>query len=175
MANKSRCWCFTLNNPQKLSAEDQNGIKASLSKARYWVIGTEKGENGTPHWQGFVYTHNQVRITRIKELLCWDKHKCHVQMCNGTAEQNMRYCKKGEQPKAEWEEMKHLGPNYGKNAVVEEHGDAPASQKRKGEDGKAASEAKWRRLHDLAKSGKMVELGEEFPREAIVCVGHIQK
>lgn len=96
-------------------------------------------------------------------------------MCNGTAEQNMRYCKKGEQPKAEWEEMKHLGPNYGKNAVVEEHGDAPASQKRKGEDGKAASEAKWRRLHDLAKSGKMVELGEEFPREAIVCVGHIQK
>lgn len=79
----------------------------------------------------------------------------HIERCKGTAVENETYCKK----EGKWEE----------------HGEPPMEQKRKGEEGKKESERKWRRLYDLAVEGKMEEIGEEFPREAIVCHGHIQK
>jgi len=172
-AGRSRCWCFTLNNPQRLSEEARNGIKARLSAVRYWVIGEEVGESGTPHWQGFVFTHNQVRFPTVRAML--GDSGAHIEKCKGTAVENEQYCKKGRQSKAEWKEKGVEGPNYGLEAKWEEHGDPPMSQKRKGEEGKKESEKKWRRLYDLAKEGKMEEIGEEFPREAIVCHGHIQK
>lgn len=148
MSQKSRCWCFTLNNPEKLSDEMRNEIKRRLSAVRYWVIGKEKGESGTPHWQGFVYTHNPVRFPKIQELLCCPGSGAHIEVCKGNAAQNMEYCKKD----GDWEE----------------YGEPPMDQKRKGEEGKAAQQAKYRKITDLAMEGKLQEISEEFPREYLV-------
>lgn len=96
-------------------------------------------------------------------------------MCHGSCEQNVRYCKKGEQPKAEWEELKELGPNYGKNAVVWEHGEPPMSQKRKGEEGKAAALEKKRRLNELVLNYDYATIQEEYPHEFLVHSGHMRR
>lgn len=144
---RSRSWCFTLNNPQKLSEQEQNQIKAKLSACRYWVIGFETGSNGTPHWQGFLMTHNPVRMATVKELLLFDLSKAHIEACKGTPFQNVTYCKKG----GEWEE----------------HGDPPMSQEEKGAKGSEAQKRKWASIIEDARAGKWRKLEDEFPRELI--------
>lgn len=144
---RSRSWCFTLNNPQKLSEEEQNQIKAKLSACRYWIIGYETGSNGTPHWQGFLMTHNPVRMATVKELLLCDLSKAHIEACKGTAFQNVTYCKKG----GKWDD----------------HGDPPKSQEEKGAAGSETQKRKWAGIITDAKAGKWRKLEEEFPRELI--------
>jgi hypothetical protein len=151
---KNRNWCFTINNWELLSTHLLNDVKARLSAAKYWVMGREVSPStGTKHLQGFVQYHNAVYFNGVKKDL--EGTGAHIEPCKGTALQNMDYCKK--------------------DGDFEEHGEPPMSQKRKGEVGAAATQAKWRKLYDLAKEGKNTEIGEEFPREAIVCVNHIQK
>lgn len=167
MAQKSRNWCFTINNWQNLPELVMNGVKSRLSAAKYWVMGKEVApETGTQHLQGFVITHNQVRFGTIQAML--EGTGAHIEECQGTAEQNEAYCKKGEQTKEEWRALRQLGPNYGKNADWTEHGIRPASQKRKGEAGGEATKAKFRKIGELAKEGKMDEIQQEFPREYLV-------
>lgn len=43
--------------------------------------------------------------------------------------QAMQYCKKGDQPKAEWNELGDKGPNFGLNANFTEHGTPPKKPK----------------------------------------------
>jgi RNA helicase len=46
-------------------------------------------------------------------------------VANGKSPQATLYCKKGKQSKAEWDELKEKGPNYGLNFVGEEFGKIP--------------------------------------------------
>ena len=145
MANvqkRCRAWCFTINNPVE---EEIAKIKKNLDECRYWVMGDEVGENGTPHKQGFLYCNNAVSFNTVRLwLLC----KAHVEPCKGTTEDNIKYCTK--------------------EGKFEEHGERPMSQKEKGEKGKKDQEEKWTRIRDLARKGDWETLQNEYPKESIV-------
>lgn len=83
-------WCFTLNNP---TPEETTKLQAALQHAaKYFVIGKEKGANGTPHLQGFVILRTKNRLNQMKTLL--GTPRVHLEKTLGTSIQAANYCKK---------------------------------------------------------------------------------
>lgn len=83
--SESRFWCFTLNNYGEGEFEDIKKWKAS-----YIVLGREKGENGTPHIQGYIEYEKKKKFSALQKLntrIHWERRK-------GTGEQASDYCKK---------------------------------------------------------------------------------
>lgn len=105
---------FTLNN---YTTEELLQLKAHNWK--YIVFGQEKGDEGTPHLQGFVQC-KRMRESAIQRVC--KRLKPQYLYTTSTPSRAAIYCKKGEQPKDEWNTLKEHGPNYGKNAVVYEAG-----------------------------------------------------
>lgn len=87
---RHRAWCFTLNN---YSLEDIEEYKMTLSgkDVKYGVFQLEKGENGTPHIQGYVNFHNGRTFKTVKRIL---GTRVHLDIARGTAKQNKEYCTK---------------------------------------------------------------------------------
>lgn len=85
MSGISKRWCFTLNNhtDDEVSSIQNWDIK-------YLVFGFEKGENETPHLQGFVVFKKQYRISGLKKL----NSRIHWEITQGTSQQAADYCKK---------------------------------------------------------------------------------
>lgn len=105
MSNKSRNYCFTLNN---YLPEDENLFK-ELEGVKYMVYGREVGECGTPHLQGYIVFDWQKTFSAVKKI----HSRCHWEVAKGDADSNREYCTKD-------------------NDYVEV-GLIPMSQKRKGE------------------------------------------
>lgn len=84
---KSRNWCFTLNN---YSEEDEKKLSDMGQNIRYIGYGREVGESGTPHLQGMIIYKNAVRFGTLKQFL----PNAHFEIMNGTFEQNLDYCSK---------------------------------------------------------------------------------
>ncbi|AGL09969.1 relicase [Bat associated circovirus 1] len=84
-------YCFTINN---YSEEDIEAVKAFLvpDNAEYAIVGKEKGENGTPHLQGFVNLKKKMRFNPFKAAL---GGRAHIEQARGTDLDNKRYCSKG--------------------------------------------------------------------------------
>jgi len=82
---KSRAWFFTLNNPDETAAQLAQLLQLLEPKA--YVYQLEKGENGTPHYQGAVYLKNaQVRPDHLNKKIHWERCKSWVKA--------IRYCSK---------------------------------------------------------------------------------
>lgn len=85
----SKFWVFTLNNPQTAkfdcSVEHWKAIK-------YMVYQKEIGENGTPHFQGYVELHSTRQLSFMKKL----SPQAHWEMRAGTAQQARDYAMKAE-------------------------------------------------------------------------------
>ena len=128
--SRSRGWCFTINN---YTEEDENFAYSLAWGAKYCVVGKEVGESGTPHLQGFVYFENPRSFGGIKEL----HETAHWEPMKGTALQAAEYCKK--------------------DGDFFEWGEAPMTQREKGERGKQAAKERW----ELARAGKFEELPPE--------------
>lgn len=80
--------CFTLNNYYDVDVKE---IKNTLDKARYYVIGYEVGDKGTPHIQGYVEWGKQVTgkfLTKICD------GRIHWEDRIGTSKEASDYCKK---------------------------------------------------------------------------------
>lgn len=92
--SRSRCWCFTINNPLP-DYEDLQGLPGDLWK--YMIVGKEIGDKGTPHLQGFVIMFNRVRFSYMKKRL----PRAHIEPMKGDSFQASEYCKKDGQ----WEEL----------------------------------------------------------------------
>lgn len=88
-SSAARHWCFTLNNPT-IWNED---IVEELQHADYAVWQLEEGENGTPHYQGYVILPSKLRLTAIRTLF---DSKAHWEVAKGTPQQNYDYCTKKE-------------------------------------------------------------------------------
>lgn len=123
--NPVKCWTLTLNNPPVI----YGSITCLIPEAtvQYMIQGNEVGESGTPHWQIYVHLKTKVRFATVKALV----PNAHIEKAKGNDWQNKLYCSKGEQTHAEWEELRDAGPNYGKNAVVNEWGIPPKAPKDK--------------------------------------------
>lgn len=113
-------WCFTLNN----YTDDEYGCfgtHVASGRLDYVCIGRETGANGTPHLQGHVYRKAKARLQWLKRNVSdrahWEISKCYAK--------SIDYCKKGDQPKAEWDELGVSGPSFGLRADVVEFGVPP--------------------------------------------------
>jgi len=83
-------FCFTLNN--YVEEEDLPRITAWFEQeAKYWIIGREVGDSGTPHLQGYASLKRRYTFDVIKHQL---GPRAHLERANGTARQNRVYCSK---------------------------------------------------------------------------------
>jgi len=85
-AGHSFNWMFTINNP--LPADSP----LSWPGVKYLVYQKEKGENGTPHLQGYVQFELQKQLVGVKKL----NARAHWEKRMGTHEDAVKYCTKKE-------------------------------------------------------------------------------
>ncbi|ANC97701.1 replication-associated protein [Avian-like circovirus] len=87
-AAPAKRWCFTLNNP---TDEEVQKIKdMNPSEYHYAIVGKERGEQGTPHLQGFLHLKCKKRLNQLKEFLA----RAHWEKARGSDEDNEAYCSK---------------------------------------------------------------------------------
>lgn len=80
-------WCFTLNN---YTTEELDTIKnISSNSSKYWIIGFEVGESGTPHLQGYIEFKDKIRPFNVMPI-----NRIHWEKSKGTRTQNYVYCTK---------------------------------------------------------------------------------
>jgi len=85
---KSRGWVFTINNPTET---DKQQCEAVIDDgAQYIIFGEEVGEEGTCHFQGYLWYPNSVHFSRVKRLL----PRAHIEKQRGNNRQAIDYCKK---------------------------------------------------------------------------------
>jgi hypothetical protein len=137
---KSSRYIFTIHNYSKEELKSFHQLAQALAKHRFIAYGLEVApDTGTPHIQGYIelnqsqrftFLHNYFNIKRNGKKL-----KFHVEIANGTAEQNKKYSSKegnyfefGEPAtqgaRSDLKEIKKLlreNPNDLVN-IIEEHG-----------------------------------------------------
>lgn len=96
---KSRRYCFTIHNYTKKDLVRFHDLASSLAHHRYICYGLEIApETKTEHIQGYIelnqaqrltYLHNYFNFKKNKKLL-----KFHIDIANGSAEQNKQYTSK---------------------------------------------------------------------------------
>ncbi len=82
----ARDWCFTLNNP-----EAKHFQRLLELEYHYIVFQVEIGEEGTPHYQGFVQLQEKQNLTALKKLI---SNKVHWEKRRGTPYEASHYCMK---------------------------------------------------------------------------------
>lgn len=96
---KSRRYCFTIPNYTEQELESFHVLAQSLNKHHYICFGLEVAPNtGMKHIQGYIefneaqrliYLQKYVAIKRDKKIF-----KFHIEIANGTAEENKKYVSK---------------------------------------------------------------------------------
>lgn len=87
---QSKYWCWTLNN---YTADEEESIRTlrNNSQVSYIVYGRERGENGTPHLQGYIEFNTRKRFTTVKRLI---SNRIHLEKRRGTSDEAADYSKK---------------------------------------------------------------------------------
>lgn len=88
-SSRSRGWCFTVNNPMDSDYVDAHVLAES---GAYGILGTEVGEEGTTHIQGYVYFTNARSLQSVSAVI----PRAHFEQARGSPKQNQKYCSKGE-------------------------------------------------------------------------------
>ncbi len=144
-------FCFTLNN---YSDEEVQATRAYAEHCKYLVFGYEKGENGTPHLQGYAQLKKRTAFTVIKKAF----PRAHLEKAYGTPTQATTYCKK--------------------DGNFEEFGDHPmdaADGAAGGEAGGEAEKARWQSLIAMAQEGRWDDLIEAYPRDYVRCYRQLRE
>lgn len=93
MSKPARNWCFTINNP----TEDDDPRKWD---AKYVSWQLEQGDEGTPHYQGYVEFDKVKRLSAMKKI----NDRAHWENRLGTQQQAIDYTRKAETRKeGPWE------------------------------------------------------------------------
>jgi len=121
----SRAWCYTINN---FTEEDRDGLRALT--CAYNIFGYERGDEGTPHLQGYVQFAQAKTLTAVKKVM----PRAHLEPRKGTVDQAVEYCKK--------------------EGDFEEIGIKPMSQKEKG----AANKRRHEEAFEAAKEGRFEDI-----------------
>lgn len=88
---KSRGWCFTINNYDESDIHRLRDFHDSTNGCKYLIVGKEVGEQGTPHLQGYLFVENPRYGNVIREA-CGGRG--HWSAAKGTPAQNQTYCSK---------------------------------------------------------------------------------
>ncbi len=86
---QAKFWVFTQNNPQ-LTEEAFGNMIALEWQIRYVVFQHETGEQGTPHYQGYVEFNRRKRLTGVRRLL----PRAHWEIKRGGRSEAREYCLK---------------------------------------------------------------------------------
>ncbi len=89
MDRLSKNWLFTINNPS--GDEDEPAIFLQ-EYASYCVYQLEVGENGTPHYQGYVHLMTKKRFSTMKNIC----PGAHWEARRGSHSEAKKYCSKDE-------------------------------------------------------------------------------
>lgn len=81
-----RRFCLTWNNFK----EDSLSTIANTGHS-YIIVGKEKGEGGTPHYQIYVEYKNPITFSAVCKRF---NKKAHVEVAEGDADANIKYCSK---------------------------------------------------------------------------------
>lgn len=90
MTSRSRAFAFTLNNYN--DSEYMSILAQTQKHSKYYIIGKEVGESGTPHLQGYVYFENAKTFNQMRDWL--DNKRVHFEIAKGNKDQNYKYCSK---------------------------------------------------------------------------------
>lgn len=132
--SKARKFCWTLNNYTDAQIDQIKGLKA-----RYLCFGKEVAPTtGTRHLQGFVYFANARTFASVLSEL---PRGVHLEISNGTPQQNKTYCEK--------------------DGDFHEQGELPADADKKG---KLAAD-QWAEIVRLARCGDFEEILNKYPNQ----------
>lgn len=107
---QSRNWIFTINNPGDLKPE-----VAFAPGYKYLIYQLEQGEEGTPHYQGYVAFKSNKRLAALKKL----SKEAHWEPRRGSHSQARDYCSKEEtRVKGPW--TFGVEPEQGKRTDLDE-------------------------------------------------------
>lgn len=87
--SQAKNWCFTLNN--YTDEEHSTILRCLRDTTKYFIIGKEIGDQGTPHIQGYCQFLKPYRITQVKNLL---SRRAHLEVAKGNGSHNRVYCSK---------------------------------------------------------------------------------
>jgi Putative viral replication protein len=90
-ADRSKRWCFTLNNYTPEEVESVNRYLSS-GEIAYAVYGKEIGDTGTPHLQGYLRLVERKRFATVKNAI---SGRCHLECAIRSEGEAADYCKKG--------------------------------------------------------------------------------
>lgn len=83
-------YCFTINN---YSDEEYQGVLLYLrASTRYFIVGKEIGDSGTPHLQGYCSFRENHSLAQLKNKL---SARGHFEVAKGRGAHNRVYCSKG--------------------------------------------------------------------------------
>lgn len=89
---RALAWCLTINNPGEQWPVERLKAYHMDHAMRYLVGQLEKGEQGTPHLQLYVYFKGQVSFSTVKSIF----QEAHIERAKGNPQQNKDYCTKEE-------------------------------------------------------------------------------
>ena len=87
--SSAKRWVYTLNNP----TDDEEQFVGELGEhddVVYHVFGREVGDNGTPHFQGYVMLNVRKTLNQVRGFF----PRAHWEISRGTPRQASDYCKK---------------------------------------------------------------------------------
>lgn len=158
MADRSRKWIFTLNNP---SPEEIAHIECLPDSDAVDIIAAchEVGAEGTPHIQGMVEWVNAKSLSATKKAL--GSKRFHLQERRGSLRRAWAYAMKGCQSKTEWEAKGEAGANWGRDrSVCAEKGCPPEEQAQDG--------GTWANIVEMVKAGRTyLEIVDAYPKVAV--------
>lgn len=96
---KSSRYCFTIHNYAEKELKAFHKLASSLEKHHFIGYGLEIApDTGTPHIQGYIELKSSQRFSFLHNYFPFKKDgkklKFHVEIANGTAEQNRKYVSK---------------------------------------------------------------------------------
>lgn len=86
---QSKYWVFTWNNPSE-TCEQFSETLSSLNDFQYFSFQREAGENGTPHYQGYLEFTKPKRVSQLKHV----NRAIHWETRRGTQEEAIAYTQK---------------------------------------------------------------------------------
>lgn len=128
---QTKYWCFTLNNYTDAETTKLETLVERVGRVVFVCWGYERGEQGTPHLQGYLELGQRARLNTVKRIL--ELPRIHLEKRRGTRQQAIDYCRKdgdfhsfGDLPelqrgrRTDLEHVKRIIDSGGREAMVAE-------------------------------------------------------